>query len=160
MKIEDARKKMNMTRREVSEWLEIPYRTLSGWENGERACPDYIEKMIVEKIINRAEEKKGMKYYVIENRNIGTIGKPEFLETVIYTGTKEECARVEDEKRKEYKDRTVVDCFTRSEEERNKIEKANALWSSLTEEQKKETIIVNGKTYIKAIYEFNKNNEK
>lgn len=55
MTIEDARKQMNMSRREVSEWLEIPYRTLSGWENGERACPTYIEKLIVEKILRGRE---------------------------------------------------------------------------------------------------------
>lgn len=55
MTIEDARKQMNMSRREVSEWLEIPYRTLSGWENGERACPAYIEKLIVEKILRGRE---------------------------------------------------------------------------------------------------------
>ena len=55
MTIEDARKQMNMSRREVSEWLEIPYRTLSGWETGERACPAYIEKLIVEKILRGRE---------------------------------------------------------------------------------------------------------
>ena len=43
MKIEEARKQKNMSRRELSEWLEIPYRTLTNWENGERSCPDYIE---------------------------------------------------------------------------------------------------------------------
>ena len=51
MKIEEARKQKNMSRRELSEWLEIPYRTLTNWENGERSCPDYIEKLIVEKIL-------------------------------------------------------------------------------------------------------------
>ena len=51
MTIEEARKQQGMSRREVSEWLEIPYRTLTNWENGERSCPDYIEKLIVEKIL-------------------------------------------------------------------------------------------------------------
>lgn len=51
MKIEEARKKQGMSRREVSDWLEIPYRTLQNWENGERSCPQYIEKLIVEKIL-------------------------------------------------------------------------------------------------------------
>ena len=37
--IEEARKQQGMSRREVSEWLEIPY------------CPHYIEKLIVEKIL-------------------------------------------------------------------------------------------------------------
>lgn len=51
MTIEQARKQVNMSRREVAEWLEIPYRTLTNWENGERPCPVYIEKLIVEKIL-------------------------------------------------------------------------------------------------------------
>ena len=51
MTIEEARKQKGMSRREVSEWLEIPYRTLSNWETGVRSCPPYIEKLIVDKII-------------------------------------------------------------------------------------------------------------
>lgn len=51
MKIEEARKQKNMSRKEVSEWLEIPYRTLQNWEIGERQCPPYVEKLIVEKIL-------------------------------------------------------------------------------------------------------------
>lgn len=51
MNIEMARTKMNMSRREVSQWLEIPYRTLENWEKGRRPCPVYIEKLIVEKIL-------------------------------------------------------------------------------------------------------------
>ena len=49
MTIEDARKSCGMSRKDVAEWLEIPYRTLTNWENGERQCPPYIEKLIVEK---------------------------------------------------------------------------------------------------------------
>ena len=45
MTIEEARKQKG------SEWLEIPYRTLSNWETGVRSCPHYIEKLIVDKII-------------------------------------------------------------------------------------------------------------
>lgn len=55
MNIEEARKQMHMSRKEVSEWLEIPYRTMCGWENGERACPPYVEKLIVEKILRGKE---------------------------------------------------------------------------------------------------------
>lgn len=51
MTIEQARNEKNMSRKEVAEWLEIPYRTLTNWENGERPCPAYIEKLIVEKIL-------------------------------------------------------------------------------------------------------------
>ena len=39
MTIEEARKQKGISRREVSEWLEIQYRTLSNWETGVRSCP-------------------------------------------------------------------------------------------------------------------------
>lgn len=55
MTIEEARKSKSMTRREVSDWLEIPYRTLENWEKGVRACPQYMEKLIVEKILKGKE---------------------------------------------------------------------------------------------------------
>lgn len=51
MTIEEARKKVGMSRKQLSDWLEIPYRTLSNWETGERACPQYVERLVVEKIM-------------------------------------------------------------------------------------------------------------
>ena len=66
----------------------------------------------------------------------------------------------EDSKRKEYKDKTVVDCFVQSESERNKIMLVNDFWNTLTDEEKKETITVNGKKYNKALYDFHKGKDK
>lgn len=94
------------------------------------------------------------KYYVIENRNVGLVGKPEFVETILFAGTKEECIKYEDAKRREYKDRTVVDCFIQSESERNQMKEINEFWNSLTKEERKETITVDGKKYYKALYDF------
>jgi DNA-binding transcriptional regulator YiaG len=53
MTIEEARKEKGISRRELSDWLEIPYRTLCGWAKGERSCPGYVEKLVVEKILSR-----------------------------------------------------------------------------------------------------------
>ena len=100
------------------------------------------------------------KYYVIENRNAGLVGKPEFVETILFTGTKEECVEYEDAKRREYKDRTIVDCFIQSESERNRMKEINEFWISLTKEERKETIIVNGKKYYKALYDFHNGRRK
>lgn len=58
MTITEARKSAGMSRKDISEWLEIPYRTLTNWENGERQCPIYIEKLIVEKILTGKREKQ------------------------------------------------------------------------------------------------------
>ncbi|MCM1104092.1 MAG: helix-turn-helix transcriptional regulator [Clostridium sp.] len=52
MTIAEARKSKGMSRKDVAEWLEIPYRTITNWENGERQCPAYMEKLIVEKILS------------------------------------------------------------------------------------------------------------
>ena len=100
------------------------------------------------------------KYYVVENKNIGATGKPMMVESVIFTGTKSECLQYEEIKRKEYIDRTIVDCFTISEKEYEKLEERKEFWDSLSPEEKKETIIVNGKKYNKALYEFNKRKEE
>jgi DNA-binding transcriptional regulator YiaG len=51
MTIKEARESVHMTRNELCDWLEIPYRTLQNWELGTRLCPPYIERLIVEKII-------------------------------------------------------------------------------------------------------------
>ena len=100
------------------------------------------------------------KYYVVENKNTGAIGNPTMMETVIFSGTKDECLQYEEEKRREYIDRTVVDCFTISEKEYKKLEERKEFWNRLSPEEKKETITVNGKKYNKALYEFNKRNEE
>ncbi len=57
MTIEEARKQVKMSRKELSDWLEIPYRSLTNWENGERECPKYLEKLIVEKILRDKGEQ-------------------------------------------------------------------------------------------------------
>jgi len=51
MNIEEARKSKGMSRRYVSEWLDIPYRTLENWEKGSNPCPTYTEKLVIEKIM-------------------------------------------------------------------------------------------------------------
>lgn len=101
-----------------------------------------------------------MKYYVIEGRNIGTIGNPEIIESIMYvTDDKMEAARYEDSLRKTYKDRTIVDCWMRSGEEIEKAKRAKDLYNSLTEEQKHEYITVDGRKYIKTLYEYNNKNK-
>lgn len=97
-----------------------------------------------------------MLYYVVENRNVGTIGNPEMLETVIYSGSKEDCARYEGHKRKEYEDnRHMVDCWTISKDEYEKQQQVAKEYDELTEEERKDFITVGGKKYIRKIWEKN-----
>ena len=44
-KLKSAREKFNMTRVEVSNKLEIPYRTLEDWEAGKSTPPKYVQNM-------------------------------------------------------------------------------------------------------------------
>jgi hypothetical protein len=93
-------------------------------------------------------------YYVIENRNVGAPGKPEITSIILYSSEdKMACAKVEDEQRKKYKDTTMVDCFVKSQSQIDKERKMKEVWDNLTDEQKKDTIEIDGKTYVRAIYE-------
>lgn len=88
-----------------------------------------------------------MRYYVIESRKTGGT-------TVVYSSTDEmEAARYEDELRKSYADRTVVDCYIKTDEEIERTAKAVEKYNALTEEQKKEFVFINGRKYIKALCE-------
>ncbi len=55
MNIREAREAKGMSRNEVCEWLDIPYRTLQNWEIGARECPQWAERLIVEKILRGKE---------------------------------------------------------------------------------------------------------
>ena len=89
------------------------------------------------------------KYNVIENINVGLMGMPRFVQAVVFTGTKEECTKYETELRKTYKDRTRIDCWT------EKVNKERYLYDRLTDAEKKDIIEVDGKKYIRKIYETN-----
>ncbi len=58
--LKDLRKMKGMNRREFSEYMGIPLRTMEEWEAGRRKMPDYVLRLIsyrvkVEKVL---EEKK------------------------------------------------------------------------------------------------------
>ena len=57
MTIKEAREERGMSRKEVCDWLKIPYRTKQSWELGDRECPEWAEMLIVEKIL-QSERKK------------------------------------------------------------------------------------------------------
>ena len=52
MTLKEARKKANLTQKEMSDKLEIPLRTIGAWETGDRKCPKYVEKLIIEKLLS------------------------------------------------------------------------------------------------------------
>ena len=49
-KIKEKREELGWSRAKFSRKFEIPLRTVEGWELGERTCPSYTEKLILEKL--------------------------------------------------------------------------------------------------------------
>ena len=48
--IKEARQEVGLTQKALSEWLNIPKRTIENWEGGKSEPKDRIEKLLVEKI--------------------------------------------------------------------------------------------------------------
>lgn len=51
MTVKEARKAVGLTQQGMSNWLGIPKRTIEDWESGRRSCPEWCEKLLVEKIL-------------------------------------------------------------------------------------------------------------
>ncbi len=51
------REESGMNRKDFSEWLGIPYRTMQEWELGRRMMPEYVLRLIAYKVVN--ERQKG-----------------------------------------------------------------------------------------------------
>lgn len=45
-KVRELRKSTGMNRREFCEYFEIPYRTVTDWEAGNRKAPDYVLRLM------------------------------------------------------------------------------------------------------------------
>lgn len=48
-KLKQIRIEKGMTQKEFSEFLGVPFRSIQNWETGQRRCPEYVEKLIVDK---------------------------------------------------------------------------------------------------------------
>lgn len=51
MTIKEARKSAGLTQQAITDKIGIPRRTLQDWEAGRRSCPEWCERLIVEKIL-------------------------------------------------------------------------------------------------------------
>lgn len=51
--LKKARKEINITQEGLSKLLEVPKRTIENWEGGVNVPPNYVQKLILEKL--RAE---------------------------------------------------------------------------------------------------------
>lgn len=48
--IRSERIRLGLTQQQLSEITGVPFRTIQNWEGGQRKCPDYVEKMIFDKL--------------------------------------------------------------------------------------------------------------
>ena len=55
--IRELRESTGMNRKEFCEYLDIPYRTVTEWERGNRQMPEYVLRLIAYKI--QMEKKQG-----------------------------------------------------------------------------------------------------
>ena len=56
MTMKEARNQVGFTQKQGQELKGIPVRTLQNWEAGVRKCPDYIERLVVEKILQLGQK--------------------------------------------------------------------------------------------------------
>ncbi len=50
MTFRELRQKSGMTQKAFSEYFEIPKRTIEGWDEGQRKCPEYLLKLMIYKL--------------------------------------------------------------------------------------------------------------
>lgn len=56
MNIKEARQAAGLSQAKMSSLFEIPKRTIESWESGTRKPPAYVEKLIVEKLMQMSEK--------------------------------------------------------------------------------------------------------
>lgn len=54
--IKNKRIKLGLTQSQLSEITGVPFRTIQNWEGGQRKCPEYVEKMILDKLNQMFEQ--------------------------------------------------------------------------------------------------------
>ena len=144
---EEIRKILGISRSEFSRRYNIPLRTLEDWDSGKAKAPEYVLDML-ERIVR---EDKDMMYALI----LSTRGNEE----TVAVGTRDEMIKRESSLRKECRksdpDGTEIGCYIINEAELKKRAEDNDFWNTLTDEDKQDIIEVDGKRYIRKIYEKN-----
>lgn len=54
-KLKSARVAAGMTQQAMSDRMEIPKRTIEDWENGRRTPPEYVQRLVLNELINKKE---------------------------------------------------------------------------------------------------------
>lgn len=157
MNIKETREIKGLTQQDVSDILAIPKRTIEAWESGARKAPEYVERLINEKLLSltRKQIENEKKYIVVEFEK-------GCEEKVIYTGSRTECNSYEDFKRKGLKNEDLLlkdyaTCkLTTYEQDQERAHQLMAYASTLSQSEKKAVVKIGDKEYAKFIMDFNK----
>jgi DNA-binding transcriptional regulator YiaG len=57
MTILEARQEAGLTQKQVHDLIGVPIRSLQNWEAGIRVCPQYVENLLIEKILSFKKDK-------------------------------------------------------------------------------------------------------
>lgn len=144
-RIKQLRRQTGLSQKAFAERFGIPTRTVQNWEYGVNEAPEYLLDLL-EHAINDDEPR-----LVI----LATAGHEE----VVFVGDKMSCARYEDSLRKECRrrdpDGVEIDCYTKSPSQMLRDQLAKNRWDELTEEEKHDFIEVDGRKYVRKIWEAN-----
>lgn len=55
--IKEARKKAGMTQKEMADFFGMPKRNIENWEGGKNDPPEWVEKLITEKLEKLTEDR-------------------------------------------------------------------------------------------------------
>ena len=56
----ELREKTGMNRKQFAQYFDIPYRTMTDWERGERQMPEYLLRLLAYKVEMERLNKKGV----------------------------------------------------------------------------------------------------
>lgn len=56
--LKELRLEKGLTQKSLSELLEVPKRTIESWESGDRKPPEYVKKLIIEKLNSKKKPKQ------------------------------------------------------------------------------------------------------
>jgi transcriptional regulator with XRE-family HTH domain len=72
MEIKEIRSMTGLNKKQFSERYNIPYRTIQGWELGERDCPAYVKELLEFKV--SADIREQMQQVIEETEKEGCKG--------------------------------------------------------------------------------------
>ena len=74
--IKTERIRLGLTQHQLADLTGIPFRTIQNWETGQRKCPEYVEKLVLEKLqrMGESDRKQGQWQFIEEPNTVDACG--------------------------------------------------------------------------------------